>query len=62
MVKIKSAFRERKTWKNPKEGDIKWLKKPNVQGHTWKKYEKVTRIDMSGKKEPKTYKKWVGYW
>ena len=47
--------------KMPKIGDIKWLKKPNEHGHTWKKFENVTKINMeTGRK--KELKKWVSYW
>jgi hypothetical protein len=46
--------------KQPKLGDIKHLKKRNIHGHIFKKYEQVTIVNLrTGKK--KKIKKWVGY-
>ena len=40
----------------------KWFKKPTVEGFTWARFEKVTKVDLSGKKKPRSYMKWVKYY
>jgi len=51
---------KRKKGKKPKLGDIKHLKRRNIYGHIFKKYQWVIIVNQKTGKKTRI-KKWVGY-